>query len=550
MKGCYLTKGVLDVLDKMDKARFGKIINGLHSAMSIESTYKDKILLGKDSMNLENLNKILGDLQSTEAYESFLRSFNSWSNHLPPETKTSKSYKEVNRNYNMGLNKKLLDNRNKIIKFTDDFWLMLDKISDVVCWSFYELDNNPDIINNPGIEKLDVSDRYNYFNTVVNGRPSKISIHQFIKTFLSNKFTDREIGAFIKSYNKLVSKYSRRPAENQIVLPEFEYNPLDVRATFLSLVTETYPHGTEEEVMKYMPQDLIKDSYGNYYKIIGESDTMFTSHLDTASRTKDQVGLVSYHRDNDEFIATDGTSILGADDKSGVAVMLYMMANNVPGVYFFFYGEERGGIGSSKVSLNIEKYPFLHKIKKCISFDRRNYYSVITAQMSVECCSDEFATSLCDELNKSGLKLNLDPTGVFTDSANFTEIIPECTNVSVGYFNEHTHDEVQNMTYLEKLAKACVAADWNKLVVKRRVGFDDELMGKYYSFVTEFKRQVFYNDDKIKGHNGAIIITMEIEDYGLDHFEKDMAVLNLMFKKHNIDPDITFSGDKIKFEIR
>ena len=48
------------------------------------------------------------------------------------------------------------------------------------------------------------------------------------------------------------------------------------------------------------------------------------------------------------------------------------------------------------------------KIKKMISFDRKNYYSVITAQGGVPCCSNEFAESLCKELNKSGLKLNLD----------------------------------------------------------------------------------------------------------------------------------------------
>ena len=544
MKAAYMTKGALDVLDKMNKARYGKIIDGLYTAMNrSDVSYKDKILIGKNDMTISVLKQVLGDLQSTESYESFINSFRSWSGHLPPETDKEK---------NMGTQKRLVEDMwdTPLIKFTDDFWLMLDKIADEVCWGLYELDTNVNIKNGLGIEKVDVSDKYNYFDVVTKGKPGKISVNQFLKYFFGKKYSDKEVGSFVKSYNRLVSQYANKPAENRISLPEFKYSPKDVRATFLSLVTETYPYGTEEEVMKYMPQDLTKDEYGNYYKIIGDSDTMFTSHLDTASRTKDEVGLVSYTKDNDEFICTDGTSILGADDKSGVAVMLYMMAHEVPGVYFFFYGEERGGIGSGKVAVNHEKYPFLSKMKKCISFDRRNYYSIITAQMSVECCSDEFATSLCDELNKSGLKLNLDPTGVFTDSANFTDIIGECTNVSVGYFNEHTHDEVQNITYLEKLAKACVAADWSKLTIKRRVGFDDELMGKYSKFVTEFKKSVFYNYDKIKGHNGSIIITMEIDDYGFNHFEKDMAVLDLIFRKHNIDPDVTFDGDKIKFEIR
>lgn len=546
MKGCHLTKGALDVIDKMDRTRYGKIINGLQTAMNIESSYKDKILIGKNDMNISTLKEVLGDLQSIESYESFVRSFNSWSGHLPPETSKEKES-------SMSVQKRLIDENGNspLIKFSDDFWIMLDKISDEICWALYELDNNRTIRNPLGIEKIDVSDKYNTFNTVIKGKPSKISVNQLLRQYFPNKFNDKDVSRFLKSYNRLVSQYSNRPNENRLQLPEFQYNPKDVRATFLSLVTETYPYGTEEEVMKYMPQDLTKDEFGNYYKIVGDGgDTMFTSHLDTASRTKDRVTLISYTKGKDEFICTDGTSILGADDKSGVAVMLYMMAHNVPGVYFFFYGEERGGIGSGKVSVNHTKYPFLKKMKKCVSFDRRNYYSVITAQMSVECCSDEFATSLCQELNKSGLKLNLDPTGVFTDSANFTDIIQECTNVSVGYFNEHTHDEVQNISYLERLAKACVEADWGKLVVKRRVGFDDELMGKYSKFVEEFKKSVFYNYDKIKGHEGKIIITMEIDDYGFGHFEKDMSALDFLFRKHNIDPDITFSGDKIKFEIK
>ena len=544
MKGCYLTKGVLDILDKMSKSKFSKIVDGLHSAMSIESSWKDKVSIGKSDMNVSALKEVLGDLQSIESYEAFVRAFNGWLNNLPPETTKEKQ--------NMSTNKRSIEEKwnNPLIKFTDDFWLLLDKISDGVSWALYELDSNISMKNPLNIEKLDVSDKYNTFTIVVKGKPTKISVHQLLRQYFPQKFNDKEIGQFLKSYNRLISQYSNRPNENRIQLPEFSYNPKDVRATFLSLVTETYPYGTEEEVMKYMPQDLTKDEYGNYYKIIGNSDTMFTSHLDTASRTKDNVTLISYTKGKDEFICTDGTSILGADDKSGVAVMLYMMAHEVPGVYFFFYGEERGGIGSGKVSNNFGKYPFLKKVKKCVSFDRRNYYSVITAQMSTECCSDEFATSLCQELNKSDLKLNLDPTGVFTDSANFIDLIPECTNVSVGYFNEHTHDEVQNISYLERLAKACVAADWSKLTIKRKVGFDEELMGKYSKFVEEFKRSVFYNRDTIKGHDGRIMLTMEIDDYTLGNFEKDMSVLDFLFKKHNIDPDITFDGDKIKFEIK
>jgi hypothetical protein len=48
--------------------------------------------------------------------------------------------------------------------------------------------------------------------------------------------------------------------------------------------------------------------------------------------------------------------------------------------------------------------------------------------------------------------------------------IAECTNISVGYFNEHTVDEYQNLTYLEDLCKGVVKVDWENLPVVREPG--------------------------------------------------------------------------------
>jgi hypothetical protein len=138
---------------------------------------------------------------------------------------------------------------------------------------------------------------------------------------------------------------------------------------------------------------------------------------------------------------------------------------------------------------------------------------------------------------------------VFTDSANFTELIPECTNVSVGYFNEHTHDELQNITYLEKLAKACVSANWDKLVVKRKVGFDNEILKKYNGMIKQLKRVIFYNNDSVKGENGKLVIDLEISDPDVNHFYSDLTRLQQLFSTFKIDPDIKFYDDHIKIEL-
>lgn len=242
---------------------------------------------------------------------------------------------------------------------------------------------------------------------------------------------------------------------------DFYHDHKDIFFTFCSLTHKTYPHGTEADVLRFIKHNLNKDKHGNFYIRIGESKTMFTSHLDSATSIPSKVKLVTYEEKKQKFVGTDGSTILGADDKAGVTVMLYMIEHNVPGLYYFFVGEERGGVGSYNLSMECDN--ILENIERCVAFDRYGYNSVITHQMMSRCCSDIFADALCAEFKKQGLELRKDDTGIFTDSANFINIIRECTNISVGYFHEHTKREFQNITYLEQLCNAVLNIDWENL---------------------------------------------------------------------------------------
>ena len=236
--------------------------------------------------------------------------------------------------------------------------------------------------------------------------------------------------------------------------------------TFIKLTKRTYPFGTEDDLVKSMieegvfPNDLQKDSHGNYYYKVGDSRTIFASHLDTASKDATSVN----HVFDGKFIKTDGKTILGADDKAGVTIMLFLMKNNIPGLYYFFVGEEVGCVGSG---LAASYGDFKGKYDRIISFDRKDTNSVITFQSSIRCCSDVFANSLANELNKFGLSYKKDEGGIYTDSAEFTDIVPECTNLSVGYYKEHTTTESQDIVHLQKLANACSQIDWETLPVSR-----------------------------------------------------------------------------------
>lgn len=106
---------------------------------------------------------------------------------------------------------------------------------------------------------------------------------------------------------------------------------MNVRETFLNLTKKTYPYLYEGEVINILPIELEKDSVGNYFYEISGSKTVFTCHLDTASSVQETVT----HIINGDFVSTNGDTILGADDKEGLTVMLYMVENKVPGLYYF-----------------------------------------------------------------------------------------------------------------------------------------------------------------------------------------------------------------------
>lgn len=251
-------------------------------------------------------------------------------------------------------------------------------------------------------------------------------------------------------------------------------NNKQLEQLFLNLTDYTYIYGYEDEVYeKYLPKNLKKDSFGNYFIKIGESKTIFTCHLDTVGKQKLKVNHVIYEKDGHKFVKTDGNTILGGDDKAGVVILLNMIENNIPGLYLFLIGEEKGTVGSNLLVRNMSD--MLSKYDRCIGFDRHAYGSIINRQMGKNCCSSHFAEQLSQEFAKNGMNYKSDPYGVWTDTALFMGIVPECTNISVGYFNEHTTEEEQDLDYLIQLAQVAIKIDWENLITSRtKEHFDTE----------------------------------------------------------------------------
>ena len=173
---------------------------------------------------------------------------------------------------------------------------------------------------------------------------------------------------------------------------------MNFKKTFLKLTEYTIPFGEEERLIPYLRKripDLRKDSIGNYYTVIGDSETLFTTHIDTYSNEIKKVN----HVINGNFIGTDNESILGGDNKNGMTILLYLIENDIPGTYYFFIGEEpilSGGLYGSRNALHSNP-EFFSRFKRAIAFDRKEYGSFVIRQVARKCCSDEFDDALLGE---------------------------------------------------------------------------------------------------------------------------------------------------------
>jgi hypothetical protein len=206
------------------------------------------------------------------------------------------------------------------------------------------------------------------------------------------------------------------------------------------------------------------DGAGNLHidNRIAGSKTLFIAHVDTVHR---EVGANKIRKTATHWYA-DGAP-LGADDGAGVAMLMHMIHADVKGYYIFSQGEECGGIGAKHIATH--HTDLLAQFDRAIAFDRRGIDSVISHQGMSRCASDVFCEALANDLNAfdETLMYSPDDTGVYTDTAEFTDIIPECTNISVGYYSEHGDQENLDIVHFEALSKAVLKVMWDSLPTDR-----------------------------------------------------------------------------------
>ena len=252
---------------------------------------------------------------------------------------------------------------------------------------------------------------------------------------------------------------------------------MEVPAVLHALLSIRRPHGGTGEAMaqKVVQREArdagynaTQDRHGNLEVRVGNRpDLIFTAHLDTVHRADG--GQVLYFIEETKELVADGldgkASVLGADDASGVFLLTEMIKAKKPGRYLFFVGEECGGIGSSAYVLD---NPDLSALM-VVSFDRKGTRDIITHQAAYETASPVFARALATALNLQEPEFEYKPCngGMYTDSKEFAHLVPECTNVAVGYYGEHTPKESQDLEHLLRLRDAIIKLDWEALPIDR-----------------------------------------------------------------------------------
>lgn len=262
-----------------------------------------------------------------------------------------------------------------------------------------------------------------------------------------------------KSYRPASSTLSPKPFTKA---PDFQDPAI---AELLQMHTFCRPHDgatVKEFCKRYIDKlpGMKTDKVGNRIVRIGNAPVLWSSHTDTVHK-QDGKQRLTYAAGMLYLADKSPSNCLGADCTVGVWLMRQMILRQIPGLYIFHHAEEVGGIGSDYIATKTPH--LLNGIDYAIAFDRKGTNSVITHQFR-RCASDTFGNALAAQL---GPNFTLDDGGTFTDTANYMDLVPECTNISVGYYSQHTTAEVQDVGFAAHLLNRLCALDPSALPVDR-----------------------------------------------------------------------------------
>ncbi|WKA53180.1 M20/M25/M40 family metallo-hydrolase [Planococcus shixiaomingii] len=198
------------------------------------------------------------------------------------------------------------------------------------------------------------------------------------------------------------------------------------------------------EKMKPLVDRVTLDQKGNILaqKVYGQGSgpvILLNAHLDTVCGFEENREIVK-----DGTIWTSSYGILGADDRAGVAVLLELAKRLTKfgfngTVKFIFTVEEEIGLKGAK---EVAEY-FLWDVDAAFVVDRRGTGDIVTScGGSINFCDEAFGTFVEEVAKNANLESWHCTAGGSSDTRIWASHGIQSVNLSVGYMNEHTEDEV------------------------------------------------------------------------------------------------------------
>lgn len=193
-----------------------------------------------------------------------------------------------------------------------------------------------------------------------------------------------------------------------------------------------------EEYLKEKSIKYKKDKFGNIWGINFPKKACFVSHLDTVARDDNECRKPIFVCDDILFKIN---AVLGADDTAGNILML----EHIDKINFIFtVDEEVGCIGAKELAKNEEFISDIGSISGFIELDRKGNRDIIGYTHGY--CDKDFLDAIQNVLPE-----HKDVRGVLTDIDKLIHLKPG-VNLSVGYYNAHSTDEILDLIYLEELS--------------------------------------------------------------------------------------------------
>lgn len=226
-----------------------------------------------------------------------------------------------------------------------------------------------------------------------------------------------------------------------------------------------------DKLVTYYGKDKIVRKFGKYLVAVG-SKIGLVAHLDVVGDIPPKE--IVY---NKKYI-TAINSILGADDRVGVFIILKMLELGFKPTIIFTHDEEKGTIGARHF---VQDYSDIG-VKYLIQLDRRGKGVVF-----YDNGNEKFLEYVLSFRNK-------EEYGTYSD---ISILCPNCNvsgcNLGVGYYNEHTSSEYQSIEDLEDTLDVVLAM------------LQDEDNAEYYEYQEYVYETEYLGNGTMVNYNGTMV---------------------------------------------